>query len=63
MLGSHFTQKANIVMERHRFFTWKQQDGQNIDEYATILKSLSSNCEFGNMRYDLVRDIFICGYS
>ncbi|XP_061398654.1 uncharacterized protein LOC133334373, partial [Musca vetustissima] len=63
MLGSHFTPKANIVMERHRFFTCKQQDNQTIDEYVTILRNLSLNCEFGDLKNDLVRDIFICGLS
>ncbi|XP_046811178.1 uncharacterized protein LOC124420862 [Lucilia cuprina] len=60
---SFFIPKVNIAMERHKFFICKQQPNQAIDEYVTILKNLSLNCEFGSLREDLVRDIFTCGLS
>lgn len=60
---SFFIPKVNIAMERHKFFICRQQPGQGIDEYVTILKNLSLNCEFGSLREDLVRDIFTCGLS
>lgn len=52
----------NIAMERHKYFTFKQQE-QSIDEYVTSLINISLNCEFGALREDLVRDIFTCGLS
>lgn len=60
-LENYFTPKVNIAMERHNFFTCKQQNGQTIDEYVTVLKNQSLNCSFGNLREHLVRDIFTCG--
>ncbi|XP_075158139.1 uncharacterized protein LOC142231417 [Haematobia irritans] len=63
MLETHFVPQINIVMERHKFFTCKQEETQSIDEYITLLRNLSSNCDFGVLRDALVRDIFICGLS
>lgn len=62
-LDSYFTPQINIVMERYKFFTYKQREEQSVDEYVTALKNLSLSCEFGSLRNDLVRDIFICGLS
>ncbi|XP_075150535.1 uncharacterized protein LOC142224639 [Haematobia irritans] len=62
-LCSYFTPWINIVMERYKFFTYKQQEEQSVDEYVTALKNLSLSCEFGGLRNDLVRDIYICGLS
>lgn len=62
-LESFFIPKVNIAMERYKFFTCRQQLEQSVDEYVTVLKNLSLNCEFGVLREDLVRDIFTCGLS
>lgn len=50
-------------MDRHAFFMRKQNGGEGIDEYITALKNLSLTCEFGTLREDLVKDVFICGLS
>ncbi|XP_075164707.1 uncharacterized protein LOC142237220 [Haematobia irritans] len=60
-LDAYFIPKVNIVMERHKFFTRKQTNSESIEEYITSLKNLSLSCEFGALREDLVKDIFICG--
>lgn len=62
-MDTFFTPQVNIVMERYKFFSCKQHEDQSIDEYVTVLKNLSLNCEFGGLREELVRDIFICGLS
>ncbi|XP_073841363.1 uncharacterized protein [Musca autumnalis] len=62
-MQSYFVPQSNIVMERHTFFTYKQQEEQTLDEFVTVLKNLSLNCEFKELRTQLVRDIFICGLN
>lgn len=57
---AYFMPKMNIAIERHKFFTIKQEANESIDEYATVLKNLSLNCKFETLREDLVKDIFIC---
>ncbi|XP_037931326.1 uncharacterized protein K02A2.6-like [Teleopsis dalmanni] len=59
----YFIPKANVAMERYKFFTRQQNSEETISEYATALQNLSTTCEFKDLREDLVRDIFICGLS
>lgn len=58
---AYFLPKVNIAMERHNFFSRSQKMDESIDEYVTVLKNLSLTCEFGALRENLVRDIFVCG--
>lgn len=45
------------------FFTKKQAHGECITQYATVLQNLSITCDFGILREELIKDIFICGLS
>lgn len=58
---AHLNPKKNLSFERHKFFTYRQAEGQTIEQFITELKNLSLSCEFGNLRESLVRDILICG--
>ncbi|XP_017477642.1 PREDICTED: uncharacterized protein LOC108367524 [Rhagoletis zephyria] len=49
-------------MERHNCFIRQALD-ETLSQYATALHNLSATCEFGNLREDLVKDIFVCGLS
>lgn len=60
---AYFVPKTNLAIERHVFFTRKQTCDETIKQYATTLQNLSMTCEFGTLREDLVKDIFICGLS
>lgn len=60
-LDDYFIPKANVAMERHKFFSRRQAPEETIEQYVTSLKNLSSSCEFGQIRDDLIKDIFICG--
>lgn len=57
----YFIPKVNETFERHKFFTRSQSNFESVDQYATQLKSLANNCEFGNLKDSLVRDRLICG--
>lgn len=59
----YFLPRINIAVERHKFFTRKQKQHESIEEYITVLKNLSLNCNFKDLREELVKDIFICGLT
>ena len=53
--------RKNITIIRHKFFTYKQQEGQSFNDYVIELKKRSSECEFGNLQDSLVKDMIVCG--
>lgn len=55
------TPKANESVDRHIFFTRKQQPGETFSSFITDLKKLSSVCGFGDLRDSLIKDSVICG--
>ena len=40
--------RKNITITSHKFFTYKQQEGQPFNDYIMELKKRSSECEFGH---------------
>ena len=52
--------RKNITIRRHRFFTYRQQEGQNFYDFVSELKKLSSECEFDNLQDSLIKDIIAC---
>ncbi|XP_030761093.1 uncharacterized protein LOC115886161 [Sitophilus oryzae] len=59
--NEHFNPKKNITFERFKCLSYKQKEGQTLEQFITELKSLSLSCELGNLREELVRDILVCG--
>lgn len=57
---SHFTAKNNVTMERHRFFSTRQEE-RTIEQYITTLKNYSFSCEFDKLREGLIKSVFTCG--
>lgn len=47
--NNYFSPKRNLTFERHKFLTYKQTNGQSIENYITELKNLSLNCEFEDL--------------
>lgn len=37
--------RKNVVFERHKFFSCSQVEGQAIDSYLTLLRTLAASCE------------------
>ena len=50
-------------MLRSKFLTYKQKEGQSFDEFMTKLKKLSSDCEFGELKNSLIKDIVVIGVT
>lgn len=55
--------KKNTTYERYVFNCRKQKCGETIDDYVTDLKTLSQNCEYGQIKDSLIRDNLILGIN
>ncbi len=48
--------RKNTIYERYVFFSRNQENGESIDHYVTVLKTMSDTCEFGDLKESLIRD-------
>ena len=55
--------RSNTTINRHKFFTYRQIEGQTFNNFVTELRTLSAECEFDNLRDSLIKDMIICGVS
>lgn len=62
-LDDHFKCKKNVTVERHKFFSREQIEGETIDQYVFELRRLSQSCEFKNMNEELIKDRLVCGVN
>ena len=53
--------RKNITILRHKFFKYRQHEGQNFHGFVTELKKHGSECEFETLRDYLIRDMIVCG--
>lgn len=61
LMKEHLQPKPSVIMERYKFKECRQKDSENIRQFVTNLKKLSTYCEFGtNLNYH-VRDQFVWG--
>lgn len=58
---NHFLPKRNLSYERFKFFTRKQLINESIEQFVTDLKNKARSCEFGELKDNLIKDIFTCG--
>ena len=57
----HFSLKKNLTFLHFTFLIARQVEGETFDEYVTRLKTLSEDCEFGELRNSLIKDLIIIG--
>ena len=41
----------------------KQQDQENIDSFVTTLRTKANNCEFGQLKEQLIKDMIVLGVN
>jgi len=58
---AHCNPKKNETVERYKFFTRVQEEGEPLEKFIVDLKILASTCNFSTLRESLVRDRIICG--
>ncbi|KAL1480916.1 hypothetical protein MTO96_050640 [Rhipicephalus appendiculatus] len=56
-----FVPRRNIIYERVKFNTRKQEDGESVEDFVTTLHALASTCDYGELREDLIRDRLVVG--
>ena len=55
--------RKNTVFERYRFWEYKQQEGETIDQFITELKTRAKSWEFGDQHDSMIRDRIVFGVS
>ena len=55
-LEGYFAPRRNVVAERHKFRSRKQNADETIDAYLTSLRELVKTCEFGALEDEMLRD-------
>lgn len=58
---AYFRVKRNIIYERARFNSRNQLEGEPVEQYVLSLHSLARNCEYGDLREELIRDRIVIG--
>ena len=57
----HFKVRKNVIFERARFNRRQQEDGETVEYFISSLYQLSEDCQYGNMRNELIRDRLVVG--
>lgn len=58
---AYFIPRRNIIYERAKFNTRTQQEGESVEDFVTALHTLSTTCNYGDLREDLIRDRLVVG--
>ena len=53
----------NATILCHKFFTYRQLEGQSFHNFITKLKKLSAECEFKNLQDSLIKDMIVSGIN
>lgn len=53
---NYFIVKRNVIFERAKFNSRKQQAGESVDKFITDLCNLARYCNFGALKDELIRD-------
>ena len=59
IMESTFIRQRNGTFDRYMLLTTKQSKVESIEHVFGILKELSENCDLGNQKDTLIRDLFI----
>ena len=57
VLTTYFEPKKNTQMEVYQFRSYKQKEGQSLDEFVTELRKLAKTCEFTNMGNEILSQV------
>lgn len=60
-LTNHFKPKKLVIIERFKFNTRSQRQGETITEYIAQIKNLAGTCKFGAFLNEALRDRLVSG--
>ena len=59
--NDHFNPRKNVIFERAKFNSRKQEEGEPVDAFITTLYKLSEHCNYGDLRNEMIRDRIVVG--
>ena len=57
----YFKIRLNVIFECARFNRRNQQEGESAEKYITDLYTLANNCNYGDLREEMIRDRLVVG--
>ena len=57
VLKDYFDPKQSVQMEIYKFRSYKQLEGQSLDEFGTELRKLAKNCQFANTDSEILTQV------
>ena len=58
---NYFKVCKNIIFERARFNKRNQLPNESAEQFITVMHRMAENCEFGNIKDELIHDRFVVG--
>lgn len=59
----HFIPRKQVDFERHKYFKRIQLQGESVDQYVTVLKTMALQCELGDLTESITKTILTNGVS
>ncbi|XP_046601433.1 uncharacterized protein K02A2.6-like [Neodiprion lecontei] len=59
----HFLPKENLAYERYQFFSYRQRDGETLEQFITELKKKAKKCKLGSLNDELIKTMITCGVA
>ena len=60
-LDNHFVQRRNTTFERARFNRRRQEEGEPVDAFITVLYTLAEHCGYGDLHHEMVHERIVVG--
>jgi len=57
----YFVKKQNVIFERAKFNQQWQLQGESVDDFTTMLHSLSEYCNYRQLREEMIQDQIVIG--
>lgn len=62
-LNDNFNPKKNVILNRFKFNTIKQEMGESINDYVLRIKMQAEKCNFNTFYQEAIRDRFVAGLA
>ena len=57
----HLVKRRNVIFERAKFNSRKQDAGESVDAFITALYALADRCNYGTLHDEMIRDRIVVG--
>ena len=58
---AHFVKRRNIIYERAKLNQHKQEEGDPVDTFITVLYSLAEHCGYRSLHDEMIRNCIVVG--